>query len=387
MPKRVRRYILIVLLSFVTACKKEDAFQNKRYIEEVIASNLIKGVINEINSNYADKIAIETLEEGAINGMLAALDKYSLYINQEEFAAFDQLARGTYLGIGAEIKPTKDGIEILSVIDDSPAFRAQLNPGDIIVTVNGKIVDEKSIKGIVSKLNSDIVQHVVFSVMRGENGVFETSLKKSVVQISSVKTSFVDNIAIIKINYFNEKALGSVQSFVESLHNKDVDGLIIDLRNNPGGMLEQAIGVANMFLTSGKIVEFRSKNPDENRSVFANGSDLFEGKPIAILINRTSASGSELVASALSENRRAIIIGENSYGKGSVQTIIPIPGKGAIKLTTAFLYTPKGVKLNDAGVVPDIAIDFVAKTDKTKEDIAIQKAVDLLHDLAIDGRR
>ncbi len=391
----------LLLIIFLTACKKEAKEENYLSIDSITTNNLIKEVIEEINNNYADEITREKLEEGAINGMLAFLDEHSLYINQEEFEAFNKSTRGTYLGIGIEIKQIKDGIEIVSVIEDSPAFKAGLKTADIITNINGKEIREMSIKEIYSKLNSDTIPKILLSITRNKTDKFEVNLKKSVIQMKTVKTDFIGDIAIIKINYFNENTISAIKTAIKNIKKEKSIGLIIDLRNNPGGILDQAISLANMFITNGKIVEFKSRNVEESRSIFADETDEINGIPIAVLIDKNSASGSELVAAALGENKRAVIIGEKSYGKGSLQTIIPIPGKGAIKLTTSFLYTPNGNKLNGNGVTPDILIEqrqidqSTPQTTPNQEtpppnqepDPTTQRAIDLLHGIsALDNK-
>jgi carboxyl-terminal processing protease len=343
----------------MVSCKSDHKHKSYLSIDSITINNLIKEVIEEINNNYADEITREKLEEGAINGMLAFLDEHSLYINQEEFSAFNQYARGTYLGMGIEVKQTKDGIEIVSIIDESPAFTAGLRNGDIITHIGEKEVGNIPVRDMYLKLNSDASPEMLLSVTRNKNEKFNVVVKKLVIQLQTVKVNYIQNIATIKVTYFNEESVSSLKKIIKNINQKkNINGVIIDLRNNPGGILDQAIGVADLFLgDSTKIVDFKSRNVDETRSIYAKGKDILSGVPMAILIDRNSASGAELVAAALGENKRAIILGEKSYGKGSLQTIFPIPGKGAIKLTTAFFYTPNGNKINNNGITPDIAIN------------------------------
>lgn len=377
---------LCVTIFLLSSCKKEDKSKSYLAIDSIVTDNLIKDVIEEINTNYADNITKEKLEEGAINGMLNFLDEYSLYISQDEFEALNQSARGAYLGIGVEIKQTKEGIEIISVIDDSPAAQAGLKPSDIVTHIDNKEVSNMPIKAIYSKLGSDTGMKITLSGVRNKTEKFDIKLRKTVIQLQTVKLDFVEDIAIIKINYFNEGTVAAVKSAIKDVKKHKSAALILDLRNNPGGILEQAVETAELFLNKGsKIVELKSRNVDESREIRSEENDKLEGKPMALLIDRNSASGSEVVAAALGENKRAIVVGENSYGKGSLQTIIPLPGKGAIKLTTAFLYSPNGNKLSKNGVAPDIQIDQTpqitenAENDEDTQDPTIQRTVDLLH--------
>ena len=383
-----------------TSCKQEKPKDNYSMIDSITMNNLIKDVIEEIKTNYADDITKEKLEEGAINGMLSFLDEHSMYINQEEFEAFNHSARGSFLGIGIEIKQIREGIEVISVIEDSPAYTAGIRSMDVISEIEGKDVKEMSMKEILSKLSSDMSMKIKISFVRNKSEKLDAVVKKSVIQLQTVKTDFLNDIAIIKISYFNETTVFAVQDALKQVKKNESTGLILDLRNNPGGILDQAIGVADLFLKDSKIIELKSRNIEESRSVYSNDKDFIENTPIVVLIDKNSASGAEIVASALGENKRAVIIGEKSYGKGSLQTIIPIPGKGAIKLTTAYLYSPNGNPLNKNGVNPDILVNIqnehkdqkqnTEEVDKQKQeasqsfagDPVIQRAADLLHGIS-----
>ncbi|MBQ7524181.1 MAG: S41 family peptidase [Alphaproteobacteria bacterium] len=392
------RFSRCVLLAFVSlllaSCKKEQ--QTLDISDDILsADTLIKEIIEEIRFNYADDIAREKLEIGAINGMLSVLDEHSLYITNEEFSAYSQSTRGSFLGVGIEIKRCREGVEVQSVIDESPAANFGIKPLDVITSIDGKDVQDMQLKDIVSRLSSDSAMKVRLTIARNKTERLDILLKKSVVQIPSIKLNFVDDIAIIKITHFNENSLLAVSQAAYKLIKKDARGLVLDLRNNPGGILEQAVGVADLFLVDKKIVELKSRNADESRLITSDSTDLLSGLPMAVLVNSGTASGAELLAAALGENKRAIIIGEKTYGKGSLQTVIPIPGRGAIKLTTAYFISPNGNMIEHNGVSPDIELTKEELADNTTEiptansgsgiyvqDVAIKRAVDLLHGIS-----
>ena len=390
---RFSRYVLLVLL-LLASCKKEQ--QRLDISDDILsADTLIKEIIEEIRFNYADDIAREKLEIGAINGMLSVLDEHSLYITNEEFGAYSQLTRGSFLGVGIEIKRCREGVEVQSVIDESPAANFGIKPLDVITSIDGKDVQDMQLKDIVSRLSSDSAMKVRLTIARNKTERLDILLKKSVVQIPSIKLNFVDDIAIVKITHFNENSLLAVSQAAYKLIKKDARGLVLDLRNNPGGILEQAVGVADLFLVDKKIVELKSRNADESRLITSDSTDLLSGLPMAVLVNSGTASGAELLAAALGENKRAIIIGEKTYGKGSLQTVIPIPGRGAIKLTTAYFISPNGNMIEHNGVSPDIELTKEELADNTTEiptansgsgiyvqDVAIKRAVDLLHGIS-----
>lgn len=369
--------LIFCLPLFFSSCKKErHALEFS--VDLINANDLIKEIIAEIQTNYADDVAREKLEIGAINGMLQVLDEHSLYIPNDEFNAYNQTTHGIFIGLGIEIKQIPDGIEIQSVIDESPAANAGIKPLDIITQIDRRSVLKMSPKQIASKLGANSATKVQLSLLRNKNETTEVAVKKSVIQIRSVKTEFVGDIAVIKINYFNDGTLLAISKAIKKMNKKKPVGLIIDLRNNPGGILDQAVGVADLFLANKKIVELKSRNIEEAKIIFSDDVDLLNNLPMAVLINSNTASGAELLASALGENKRAVLIGEKTYGKGSMQTVIPIPGRGAIKLTTAYFISPNGNEISHHGVVPDIEI---AKDKSSSQDSAMLRAIDLLHGL------
>ena len=368
--------LFLVITMFFTSCKKET--HNFDFSVDLLnTSDLIKEILEEIHQRYADNIAREKLEIGAINGMLQVLDEYSSYIPNDEFNLYNQSARGIFLGIGIEIKQIAEGLEIQSIIDESPAANAGLKHLDVITKINNKNIQNLTAKQISTKLGNDLAMKLNLTIVRNKKETFDVDIKKSIIQLRSVKTEFTNDIAVIKINYFNDSTIMEISKAIKKIHKKKSIGVIIDLRNNPGGILDQAIGVADLFLINKKIVEIKSHNSNEAKTIVSDDTDLLNNLPMAVLINHNTASGAELLASALGENKRAVIVGEKSYGKGTMQTIIPIPGHGAIKLTTAYFVSPNGNSINHKGIYPDI--ESKQQDDK---DIVLLRALDLLRGIA-----
>jgi carboxyl-terminal processing protease len=367
-------------------------------MDAITTNTFIKEIIEEVDRNYADEISREKLEIGAINGILGVLDEHSMYISQDEFNSFARSTRGSFLGVGIEIRQVRDGVEVVAVIDDSPASIAGLKESDLIVKIDDLDVAEMHMKEVISKLSSDSALKVKLSIVRNKTEKFDIILKKSVIQLRSVKTDFISDIAILRITFFNDGTVADTTKAIRKIIKNKVSGVILDLRNNPGGIMEQAIRVCDLFLGKGKkIIEFKSRNKTDSRSIFSNETDLLDGIPMVVLIDANTASGAELVASSLGDNKRAILIGEKTYGKGSLQTIIPIPGRGAIKLTTAYFLSPNGKQINQIGVIPDIEVEREQKViapennEAPKEigqkevavvDTMIQRAIDLLRALS-----
>jgi carboxyl-terminal processing protease len=375
--------IIHVISSFYK--KKEDPIEIS--IDSITTNTFIKEIIEEVSKNYADEISREKLEIGAINGILGVLDEHSVYISQDEYSAFTRSTRGVFLGVGIEIKQIKEGIEVMAVIADSPASVAGLKESDLIVKINERDVSQLSMKDVIYKLSSDSASKIKLSIIRNKSEKFDITIKKSIIQMKSVKVDFVADIATIRITYFNDGTAREISEILKRINENKITGLIMDLRNNPGGIMEQAVMTCDLFLKDNKkIVEFRSRNTAETREIFASGKDLLDGLPMVVLIDSNTASGAELVAASLKDNKRAILIGEKTYGKGSLQTIIPIPGRGALKLTTAYFISPNEIKIDQCGVLPDIEIikdqQPISESDQ-KIDLVIQRATDLLHGLSV----
>jgi carboxyl-terminal processing protease len=389
----------VVATILCVSCRKEEEKPAESPDCTVAVSHFIVDTIEEICSNYVDEVAREKLEIGAINGMLSFLDDHSTYIDQEEADAFDKSARGEFLGIGVELKQVRSGAEIEAVVDGSPAFAAGLMAMDVITSIDGKNTAEMSMKDIIDGLSSSLAMQVNITAARGKAKTFDVTLRKSIIQLPSVKVDFLSDIALLRITHFNTATANCAKKVIEEIVQKKATGVILDLRNNPGGVLDQAIKVSSLFLVNKKIVEFRSKRAKDERSVYADDIDSLDGMPMVILMDSNTASGAELVAAALGDNKRAVLIGEKTYGKGSLQTIIPIPGHGALKLTTEYFLSPNGRQINQNGVMPDIEIskeiatEVVAPSQSELPKIGadsksfecepiVQRAMDVLHGIS-----
>jgi carboxyl-terminal processing protease len=383
----VRTIILIAFVAAIgTSCKKskEHTTEEKKY-NVAETSNLISGIIEEIVNNYVDDVKKDKLEIGAINGMLSSLDDYSAYIGSDEVTEFSRNTHGEFLGVGIEIKQTKEGVEIESVIDESPAFAAGIRQSDTIICIDGVDVSGMSMKKIISKLTSDLNMRIKLTVLRNKSEKFDAILKKSLIQLKSVKVDFISDVAILRITHFNDTTVDCVSRAINEIINKKLRGVILDIRNNPGGILEQSIKICDLFLSNKKIVEFRSRKAEDTRSVFAGETDRLNGLPLVVLVDRNTASGAELVAAALGENKRAVLVGEKTYGKGAMQTVIPIPGHGAIKLTTEYFLSPNGNMIDRVGVIPDIEIQNATEAEQTNAHVIepiVQRAMDVIHGIS-----
>ena len=371
----IKKIFLLCVILLLAACKQDKAYDDKAIVM-ISADSLVQAVVNEIKENYAGDVSKQQLEVGAIKGMLSSLDENSMYIAQSDYQTYYQVTRGLYFGLGIEIQDANSGIEVTSVIEDSPAFNAGIKACDIITTIND--IDVISNRAQCNKILLEC-NKINLKILRNKEHEIQITVKKNIVNLKTVKLSFHEKIAIIKITHFNDNTVQNVIQAVDTIKKKGIHGIIIDLRGNPGGIIEQAVNVADLFLENAVIVHMRSRKQCENKTVFSHGNDIFDKGHIIVLIDKSTASGAELVAAALHDNNRAIIIGEQSYGKGSLQTIIQIPGKGAIKLTTAYLYTPNGNKLDKNGVIPNIIVGDC--------DNVMQRAIDLLQGIITVSHR
>ena len=333
--------------------------------------DLFGEVLEKINKEYVDEIDQSESMDSAINGLLQSLDPYSAYLSPENFESMQTETSGEFGGLGIEVGMESGVVKVISPIDDTPASRAGIKAGDYIVKINDTQVQGKSLTEAVELMRGPVGSGIELTIRRrGEKKALNFTIIREIIEVKSVKADILEkNIGYMRLTSFNENSGEQIKKEIKKLEkNKDVKAYILDLRNNPGGLLSQAIKISDFFLDNGEIVSTKSRKASENRKWFAKNGDLINGKTLLVLINYGSASASEIVAGALKDHKRAILLGENSYGKGSVQSIIPLKNKGAIRLTVAKYYLPSGKSISEIGVSPDIEIneatdDFRIKTE------------------------
>ena len=333
--------------------------------------DLFGEVLEKINKEYVDEFNQSESMDSAINGLLQSLDPYSSYMSPKIFDEMQTETSGEFGGLGIEVSMEAGVVKVISPIDDTPASRAGLKAGDYIVKINDVQVQGKSLSEAVDLMRGPVGSGIELTVRRrGERKALTFNIIREVIQVQSVKSEIIDeNIGYIRLTSFNDNSSDQIEKQIKKLKkNKNLNSFILDLRNNPGGLLSQAIKISDFFLENGEIVSTKSRKKSENRKWFAKKGDITDGKTLLVLINYGSASASEIVAGALKDHKRAIIVGENSFGKGSVQSIIPLKNRGAIRLTVAKYYLPSGKSISEVGVRPDIEVneegdDFRIKTD------------------------
>jgi len=341
--------------------------------------NLFGEVFERVRADYVDEVADDTLVESAINGMLTSLDPHSNYLNAKNFTDMKVQTRGEFGGLGIEVSMENGLVKVVSPIDDTPAAKAGLKPGDLITNLDGDPVQGLTLPEAVEKMRGPVNSEIKLTIRREGKEPFDVKLVRAVIKINSVRSHLEgDNIAYIRITSFNEQTDTGLNNAMKNLKqqaNNKVAGVVLDLRNNPGGLLDQAVAVSDAFLDKGEIVSTRGRRAEDAQRYNARAGDIAQGLPVAVLINGGSASASEIVAGALQDHHRAILLGTKSFGKGSVQTIIPLPGHGAMRLTTARYYTPSGRSIQALGIDPDIVVE-AAKIEKPVEKTGSAKAAD-----------
>ena len=361
------KIIIIFLFSFLIL-NKSFAETEKNIYEKI---DLFSEVLNKIDKEYVESVNQSDAMDAAINGVLQSLDPYSAYMSPEVFNDMQTETSGKFGGLGIEVGMEHGVVKVISPIDNSPASRVGVKAGDYIVKINDIQVQGKSLTEAVEIMRGPVGSDIKITVRRrGVKKAIIFKITREIIKIESVKSKYIDkSVGYLRLTSFNENSGDQIKDKIKEFNKKkDIKGYILDLRNNPGGLLSQAIKISDFFLENGEIVSTKGRKISENRRWFAKKGDLTKGKTLIVLINEGSASASEIVAGALKDHKRAILVGENSYGKGSVQSIIPLKNKGAIRLTISKYYLPSGKSISEVGVTPDIEIEessdaFVINTD------------------------
>ena len=376
----MKKNLIISFAFLITIFPAVNSAENNIYKK----IDLFGEVLEKINKEYVDEINQSEGMDSAINGLLQSLDPYSAYMSPEVFNEMQTETSGEFGGLGIEVSMESGVVKVISPIDDTPASKAGLKAGDYIVKINNTQVQGKSLIEAVDLMRGPVGSGIELTVRRqGEKKALTFFIVREVIQIQSVKADLLEeNIGYIRLTSFNENSGKQIKKEINKLEkNNNVKSYILDLRNNPGGLLSQAIKITDFFLNTGEIVSTKSRKTSENRKWFAKQGDLTNGKAIIVLINYGSASASEIVAGALKDHKRAILLGESSFGKGSVQSIIPFKNDVAIRLTIAKYYLPSGKSISEVGVSPDI--DISEKNDdfriKTETDNQLNYAIKLLN--------
>jgi carboxyl-terminal processing protease len=344
---------------------------------------LFDEVYDQVRKNYVEPVTEQHLVEGAIKGMLASLDPHSSYLDAKEYSEMMVTTRGEFGGLGMQVTMENGAVKVISPIDDTPAAQAGIKPGDLILAIDSAPVSDMTLNEAVDKLRGTVGTTVKLTIRREGRDPFELSLTRADIKVAPVKSHLADgDIGYIRITSFSERTSSGVEDAIKSLRgeaNGKLAGIVLDLRNNPGGLLDEAVAVSNDFLDSGEIVSMKGRQPQDNRVFDAQPDhDVAKGLPVVVLINGGSASASEIVAGALHDDHRAILLGTRSFGKGSVQTVLPVKQSGgAIRLTTALYYTPSGRSIQGEGIEPDVVVP-----PATIEKIAVGKT---LHEADLRG--
>lgn len=341
----------------------EAAKQSKAQTEDADTYellNLFGEVMERAKVSYVEDVSDKKLIESAINGMLSSLDPHSSFLDDQSFKYMSEQTKGKFGGLGIEVTMENGVVKVVSPIDDTPASKAGLKPGDYITNIDGEAVMGMTLNDAVDKMRGKIGSKVKLTIRRINEKPLEVTLKREEIKIQSVKNSIkADDVVYIRISSFSEDVDTMTAKAIKDAKKKLGDklkGVVIDVRNNPGGLLDQAVNVSDLFLDKGEIVSTRSRNEEDTVKYTAKEGDIAKGLPIVVIINDGSASASEIVAGALQDHKRAIILGEKSFGKGSVQTVIPLGKYGAMRLTTARYYTPSGRSIQAKGIEPDIEV-------------------------------
>ena len=345
-------FFFLILTTNLSLSANEESIYDK--------IDLFGEVLDKINKEYVEEVNQSDAMDAAINGVLQSLDPYSAYMSPELFKEMQTETSGEFGGLGIEVGMEAGVVKVISPIDNSPAEQAGVKAGDYIVKINGVQVQGKTLTEAVELMRGPVGSPIEITIRRiGEKKSYVFKIIREIIEVKSVKSELKnDKVGYIRLTSFNENSADQIKDIIKKFKKENnVDKYILDLRNNPGGLLSQAIRISDFFLNSGEIVATKGRKSNENRKWFAKKGDIINGETLLVLINYGSASAAEIVAGALKDHKRAVIVGENSYGKGSVQSIIPLKNKGAIRLTISKYYLPSGKSISGKGVTPDIVVE------------------------------
>jgi carboxyl-terminal processing protease len=350
---------------------------------------LFSDVFERVRAGYVEEVTDKELIEFAIQGMLSQLDPHSSYLNADSYQDMRVQTRGEFGGLGIEVTMENGFVKVVSPIDDTPAHRAGIEAGDLITHLDGESVMGLTLNEAVDRMRGKVNTDLTLTIRRESEEPFEVVITRDVIKIRSVRSRAEGQVGYIRLTTFNQQTTPGLHDAVKKLREEigeDIEGYVIDLRNNPGGLLDQAVSVSDSFLDQGEIVSTRGRDTDNAQRFNSDAGDVTDGKPVIVLINGGSASASEIVAGALQDHRRAIIMGTRSFGKGSVQTIIPLGAHGAMRLTTARYYTPSGRSIQAKGIEPDIEVEQMAiEQEEDEDDPRGRREEDLRGALGNDG--
>jgi carboxyl-terminal processing protease len=380
--KKINTAIIIVIFNILINTNYLYSKNTNRLYEKI---DLFSEVLETIKKEYVDEIDQSEVLDSAINGVLQSLDPYSAYMSPKSFKGMQTDTKGEFGGLGIEIGMESGVVKVIAPIDDTPAANAGIKSGDYIVKINEEQVQGKSLTEAVELMRGPIGSEINLTIRRkNEKKALEFKIKRAVIEVKSVEAKIIGErkkIGYLRLKSFNENSSEQLFKSVKKFEKKDkLNGYILDLRNNPGGLLTQAIGITDFFLDDGEIVSTKGRRISETRRFFSKKGDIINGKPLIVIINNGSASASEIVSGALKDHKRAIILGQKTYGKGSVQSIIPLKNGGGIRLTISKYYLPSGKSISKVGVLPDILVEEVGDNFKidSETDNQLKYAVDLL---------
>ena len=376
-----KKFKVIFLTAILFIFSKITFAANDENIYDKI--DLFGEVLDKINKEYVDEVNHGEAMDAAINGVLQSLDPYSAYMSPDTFKEMETETSGKFGGLGIEVGMEYGVVKVITPMDGSPAEKEGVKAGDYIVKINGVQVQGKTLSEAVELMRGPVGSKIEITVRRkGVKKALTFEIIREIIVVESVKSKIIDaNVGYIRLTAFNENSSRQVKDKIKKFKNKKINKYVLDLRNNPGGLLSQAVKIADFFLENGEIVSTKSRKSYENKKYFAKKGDIINGKTLVILINYGSASASEIVAGALKDHKRAILIGENSYGKGSVQSIIPLKNEGAIRLTISKYYLPSGESISGTGITPDIEVSESSDEFRigTKTDNQLNFAISLLN--------